>query len=403
MLIDTPKYCVKLDDLLLKQERYQNYFNQFLFPLIDGPKTKTDVFISISGAVEMKTKKKTYWVCKKCDFNLGKKPRKDSKKKCPSCNVKLYPINWKKGSSLNKENLQLKYKKSIKKETETNIIKKTEEIVTDIPKIKGSENSGFMKNTKSFFDGLVFNEIGLIDRISGESKKKNILYDVNMKKLVKILLYNISSLSPASFIMKMEVENCLGKTQLEDKIVKLLSKDEIRKDLLGFDKWVFLYLCGDNFSPPFGTAFGFMNFSFLLYILEYRKSILNEYKEPERTERLSNLRIFRKEIIRRITQKQLDKLGGKKLYTNLNYTTLKKGFQKIKFKPNEELANLLAQIYSTYFDLTFKVTKIGSVDYFYESIEKGLGEEFLDRLRDATLGSLLTMDISNKLDKLFEM
>lgn len=348
------------------------YFNQIIFSLLERPKRKIDIMLDIFP-YEVTFRKKVLrnkfeFTCSIChsNFSFNKRWGRPQNYYCPKCKDKL-------------------------------------ERGLSIPNIKDKNfKIGWLSNTGHFFNSLR-NEKLIID--NGRKNPVDINFDTITETIITQILENTKQMSADSEINAIKI--------LEKRLKNYIKNEVIRKNLFSFEKWKFLLFNERKFNPQFKTYLGFLNVCFLIYLLKYREKNLQkiEFKNnSEQTLYSTRLKIFKEKLVNIIIENRLESLNlNSKILTSNEYKKskqirqiIKEGFEKLDFDHDENLIEVLSNIYAVYFnfDVDIPISMITS-EKFFDYIERGIDTYTFRKVK--TLVDLFRYDMKSKIDYLLKM
>ncbi len=236
----------KLKNLIINKP--SKFYLEILIPLLEKEKSKIEIAKCVLPVVKVEKKKiiKKY-VCKNCGFELKRKPRVGTKKRCPKCGKPfyIYPLGR-------------RSRKKGKKPKE-NFEEKTQEITKYQDRIEKNVKIGWYRNSKQAFDILISNKL---------IHKRKEKYDINFSLLSKLFLNSIKDFCDSKCVERLE-----SFSQNFSKLLKLN-----RNSIFNYDRWKFLFTKNNKFYSPFNSIFGFLNFVFLSLIIakEYKRLWMQE-------------------------------------------------------------------------------------------------------------------------------
>jgi hypothetical protein len=204
-------------------------------------------------------------------------------------------------------------------------------------------------------------------------------------------------------------------------LASFISKEEVRKELFNSKKWSFLFNKHELLSS-FESVFGFLNFCFLLSLIEYRKQKLD--KQIHSFNKSIHLDLLKQELIKTIMRRKFEKkvefievVNGKPRVTReyieneKHKKNIEEGFKTLTLKIDDKFADVLALIYANYFgDATserFSQISIFTLkqEDFYNFLDFGVRRSSIkeDYKEFLPLHYFYLLDIPRKFDDLISM
>ncbi len=372
---------------------------------------------------------KIYYTCPKCDFQHRKKSKAIKNHKglcfyvCSNCHEKIDNyFREKKKNVLIKQEIEFQTSQVIKKSTYKELG----------PFIKHLSQTNYICEVKK---KELKDDIRFFDRMQGR------YYDINFMEIFETWMNNIldcSSIPSSPTYSELRTNALADRTSYF--ILECLKNDAaLRKELFGFEKWKLLFTQNGVFYLPFNYVYGFINFVFLLAIVQHRKEVA--LTEGRRTSEIDS---FKEKIIDLVLSDS-NKYNDEKIYDSFksnegNYytdngdgtfsevkngrlflsklkqeherqTAIKEKMMAIKLSIGKELADAIALFFGYCFDFSNKEHKEGMViSRFYDFLDHGLymddlleGQNPSETHQIIPMRNLFKLGLADRLNALIKM